>query len=214
MSRGIGANRHSQAFAHFSQTRRIPRMLLGGQRSWAAPWLIWCHFRMNSLQDHTRWSLGGSEEYAAWHFERLLLLKTSPPLRNWSSFFSIFAALNLAVLDTVMGHVNVHIDCHLISCYASLYRASRGLVYTRDGSRGASRMRRHMSKTFHKVTRQTLPMRCSTWTPNSVLASPLTCSRPWHNLRALLVFRNVRARGGDEFLRMYSRWAPITFEMP
>ena len=28
------------------------------------------------------------------------------------------------------------------------------------GSRGASRMRRHMSKTFQKGTRQTLPMRC------------------------------------------------------
>ena len=30
------------------------------------------------------------------------------PLRSWSPFFDIFAALNLAVIDTVMGHVNVH----------------------------------------------------------------------------------------------------------
>ena len=35
-----------------------------------------------------------------------------------------FAALNLPVIDTVVGHVNVHTDCNLISCYASLYRAS------------------------------------------------------------------------------------------
>ena len=25
-------------------------------------------------------------------------------------------------------------------------------------------------------------------------------------------FRKISARGGDEFLRMYSRWAPITFD--
>ena len=45
-------------------------------------------------------------------------------LRGWSPFFGIFAAVNWAVIDTVMAHVNVHIDCHLISCYASLYQAS------------------------------------------------------------------------------------------
>ena len=45
-----------------------------------------------------------------------------------------------------------------------------------------------MSKTFHRVTRQPLPMRCSTWTPNSVLASLRTCSRPWHVLEDLLEF--------------------------
>ena len=27
---------------------------------------------------------------------------------------------NLAVIDTVMGHVSVHVDSHFISCYASL----------------------------------------------------------------------------------------------
>ena len=50
-----------------------------------------------------------SEEYAARHF-----LGCSPRRRpaNTSEvgvhFFDIFAALNLAVIDTVMGHVNVH----------------------------------------------------------------------------------------------------------
>ena len=47
-------------------------------------------------------------------------------------------------------------------------------------------MRRHMSKTFHRVTRQTLPMRYSTWTPNSVLANSRTFSRPCHIFEALL----------------------------
>ena len=64
-------------------------------------------------------------EYAARHFGRFLPRKGRQPLRSWSPFFGIFAALNLAVIDTVMGHINAYRDCRLISCYAaSLYRAS------------------------------------------------------------------------------------------
>ena len=43
------------------------------------------------------------------------------PQKLWSIFSAFFAALKLAVIDTVMEHANVHTDCHLISCYASLY---------------------------------------------------------------------------------------------
>ena len=84
-----------------------------------------------------------SAEYAARHFLGFSPGWGPPPPQKLESIFSTFAALNLAVIDTVMGHVNVHMDFHLISCYASLYRASSGLVYTRGGSRGASRMRRN-----------------------------------------------------------------------
>ena len=49
---------------------------------------------------------------------------TANPSEVGVLFSTFFQELNLAVIDTVMGHVNVHMDCHLISCYESLYRAS------------------------------------------------------------------------------------------
>ena len=68
----------------------------------------------------------------------------------------------------------------------------------------ASRMRGNMSKTSHRVTRQTLPMRCSTWTANSVLAGPRTCSRPWHILQALLEFSVSEFFGLEVEMRFYA----------
>ena len=50
---------------------------------------------------------------------------------------------NSAVIDTVMRHVNVHIDCHLISCCASLYRASGEPTLAADVCQSASRTRRN-----------------------------------------------------------------------
>ena len=40
--------------------------------------------------------------------------KGPPTLGSWSPFSAIFAALNLAVIDTVMDHVNVHVDYQLL----------------------------------------------------------------------------------------------------
>ena len=53
-----------------------------------------------------------SAEYAARHFGRFLPRKEPPTLQKLESFFffAFLAALNSAVIDTVMGHVNVHID--------------------------------------------------------------------------------------------------------
>ena len=51
--------------------------------------------------------------------------KGPPTPQKMESIFSVFfAALNSAVIDTVMGQANLHIDSRLMSCYASLYRAS------------------------------------------------------------------------------------------
>ena len=56
---------------------------------------------------------------------RFVALKTPPTPQKLECISRHFPQLfNLAVTDTVVGHVNVHIDCHLISCHASLYRAS------------------------------------------------------------------------------------------
>ena len=63
----------------------------------------------------------GYEGYAARHFGTFLPRKgPANPSEVGVHFFDIFAALDSAVIDTVMGHVNVHIDCHLITCDASL----------------------------------------------------------------------------------------------
>ena len=43
---------------------------------------------------------------------------------------------------------HVDIRCPLLFHNGSPYRAGSGLVFTRDGSRSASRMRRNMAKTF------------------------------------------------------------------
>ena len=61
--------------------------------------------------------LSNSEEYAARHFGRFLPRKTPlSPSEVGALFFFFFsafcAALNLAVIDTVMGHENAHTDCH------------------------------------------------------------------------------------------------------
>ena len=47
------------------------------------------------------------------------------------------------MIGNVMGHVNVHIDFHLISCYAALYRASGEPTLVIDVCQSASRMRRN-----------------------------------------------------------------------
>ena len=53
-------------------------------------------------------------EYAARHFLGVSTGRGPPtPQKSESIFSTFFAALNLAVIDTVMGHVNAHIDCHL-----------------------------------------------------------------------------------------------------
>ena len=66
-----------------------------------------------------------SAEYAARHFLGVSPGRGPPtPQKSESIFSTFFAALNLAVIDTVMGHVNAHIDCHLMSCDASLYVSS------------------------------------------------------------------------------------------
>ena len=70
--------------------------------------------------------------------------KGPPTHQNLESFFSVFfAALNLAVIGNVMGHAHVHTDCHLISCYASLYRASGEPTLVIDVCQSAARMRRN-----------------------------------------------------------------------
>ena len=100
-----------------------------------------------------------SEENSARHFGRFLPRKgPANPSEVGVHVSAFFAALNLAIIETVIKHVNVHIEGHLISCYASLYRASLGSVYTRGGFRGASKMRRnngdaaaHLSTT-HRTT--------------------------------------------------------------
>ena len=57
-------------------------------------------------------------------------------------FSVFFAALNLAVIGNFMGHANVHTDCHLTSCYASLYLASGEPTLAFDVCQSAARMRR------------------------------------------------------------------------
>ena len=66
------------------------------------------------------------------------------PQKLESIFRQFFEALNLAVIDTVMGHENVHMDRDLISCYASLYRASGEPALVVDVCQSASRMRRKL----------------------------------------------------------------------
>ena len=65
------------------------------------------------------------------------------PQKLESIFSVFFAALNLAVITNVMGHANVHTDCHLISCYASLYRASGEPTLVIDVCQSAASMRRN-----------------------------------------------------------------------
>ena len=47
------------------------------------------------------------------------------------------------MIDTVTGHVNVHMDCHLTSCYASKFVSSGEPTLGTDVCQGASRMRRN-----------------------------------------------------------------------
>ena len=47
------------------------------------------------------------------------------------------------MIDNVIGHMNVHIDCHLISCDASLSVSSGEPTLEADVCQGASRMRRN-----------------------------------------------------------------------
>ena len=85
-----------------------------------------------------------SAEYTARHFGRFSpRLGPATPSEVGVHFSAFVAALNLAVIDTVMGYVNVHIDYHLISCYASLYRASGEATLAVDVCQSASRTRRN-----------------------------------------------------------------------
>ena len=131
-------------------------------------------------------------------------------------FSAFFAALNLAVIDTVMGHVNVHIDCHLISCYASLCPSRcTEPVYTRGGSRGPSRMRQTHVESLSQSDKTdvanalfNMDTKLDACQSSHVVLS-LACVRGFAGVPC---FRFFRARDGDEFLRMYSRRAPITFD--
>ena len=81
---------------------------------------------------------------------------TANPSEVGVFFRYFFAALNLAVIDTVMGHVNVHIDCHLIICYASLCSSQGQFIRVAARSRGSSRMRRnHGNAAAHHSTHNT-----------------------------------------------------------
>ena len=79
------------------------------------------------------------------------------------SIFSVFlAALNLAVIGNVMGHANVHTDCHLISCYASLYPASGEPTLPFVVCRSASRLRRnYCDAAAHHSTHNTQHHTCT-----------------------------------------------------
>ena len=71
-------------------------------------------------------------------------------------FFGIFAASNLPMIDTVMGHVNVHKDCHLTSCHASLYVSSGEPTLAADVCQSASRTRRNSGDAVARhITRNT-----------------------------------------------------------
>ena len=66
-----------------------------------------------------------------------------PTPQKLESFFRLFAALNLAVIGSLVIHVNVHIDCHLISCCASLYVSSGERTLSADIRQSAPIMRRN-----------------------------------------------------------------------
>ena len=66
-----------------------------------------------------------------------------PPQKLESLFRYFFAALIFAVIGNVVGHVSVHTECHLISCYAALYRASGEPTLVIDVCQSASRIRRN-----------------------------------------------------------------------
>ena len=51
----------------------------------------------------------------------------------------MFSALNLVVIDPVIGHVTVHMNCHLICCHASLYVSSGEATLAVDVCQSASR---------------------------------------------------------------------------
>ena len=92
--------------------------------------------QMRSMNDS-----GELQEVESNHSGRLSYVPSQPAAEFHSSTF--FAALNSAVIDTVMGHVNVHIDCHLMNCDASLCVSSGEPALGADVCQGASRMRRN-----------------------------------------------------------------------
>ena len=59
-------------------------------------------------------------------------------------FSTFLSASNLVVIDTVMQVVNVDIDFHLTSYYASLYVSSGEPTLAADVCQSTSRMRRHI----------------------------------------------------------------------
>ena len=64
-----------------------------------------------SFMEGTWLGIRHSAEFAARHFGKFFL-RQEPAITSEVGvhFSAFFAALNLAVIDTVMGHVNVHID--------------------------------------------------------------------------------------------------------
>ena len=59
------------------------------------------------------------------------------------------------MIDTVLGHVNVHIDCHLRSCHASLYVPGGEPTLEADVCQGASRMLRNYGDAAAHTARRT-----------------------------------------------------------
>ena len=100
----------------------------------------------------------------------LPLWGTANPQKLESMFSVFFAALNFTVIGNVMGHANVYTDCRLISCYASLCRASGERTLAADVCQTASRMRRICGDAAaHQSTHNTQD---HTYTPKSTTSTP------------------------------------------
>ena len=89
-----------------------------------------------------------SAEYAKRHFFRFFPWRPVNPSEVGVNFFDIFC-------DTVLGHVNVHIDCHLRSCHASLYVPGGEPTLEADVCQGASRMLRNYGDAAAHTARRT-----------------------------------------------------------
>ena len=103
---------------------------------------------------------------------------------HFSAFLQFF--FNLAVIDTVMGHVNVHIDHHLTSCNASLYRASGEPTLVVDVCQSASRMRRNYGDAVaHHSTTKTKHEPAAAWSrAETALCVPKSKMPVWQAAQA------------------------------
>ena len=122
-------------------------------------------------------------------------------LRTWG-----FASEQLSpncpqIVDTTVGRIQGKVMSTAPRCkrrfFEPFFSALQGCV-------------RLMSKTFHRVTRQTFPMRCQ------LCCLPILARAPvlviFLRLFWRSIFSNFGARGGDKFIRQCSRRAPITFD--